>query len=114
VRVEMMGFIESPCLGKRMHSDSIPGDRGRVRVRVAMMRSQTYRIVGKSQSVLIMIGPITFTRTRTDECMPCGAARAAPRHSLLFHRGRLRSRMGQLLEAVRASRVLAVRTLCWP
>jgi hypothetical protein len=23
VRVEMMGFIESPCLGKRMHSDSI-------------------------------------------------------------------------------------------
>jgi hypothetical protein len=32
-----MGFIESPCLGKRMHSDSIPGDRGRVRVRVEMM-----------------------------------------------------------------------------
>jgi hypothetical protein len=23
VRGEMMGFIESPCLGKRMHSDSI-------------------------------------------------------------------------------------------
>jgi hypothetical protein len=37
VRVEMMGFIESPCLGKRMHSDSIPGDRGRVRVRVEMI-----------------------------------------------------------------------------
>jgi hypothetical protein len=35
----MMGFIESPCLGKRMHSDSIPGDRGRVRVRVEMMAS---------------------------------------------------------------------------
>jgi hypothetical protein len=35
-----------------------------VRVRVEIMGSQKCRIVGKSQSVLIMIDPITFTRTR--------------------------------------------------
>jgi hypothetical protein len=35
-------------------------------VRVEIMGSQNCRIVGKSQSVLIMITPIIFTRTRTD------------------------------------------------
>eukprot|EP01049_Picozoa_sp_SAG25_P000877 SAG25_NODE_33_length_20262_cov_33.203293_5_plen_95_part_00 len=36
-----------------------------VRVRVEiMMGSPTYRIVGKSQSVLAVIHPIVFTRTR--------------------------------------------------
>jgi hypothetical protein len=36
-----------------------------VRVRVEIMGSQKCRIVGKSQSVLIMIDPIIFTRTRS-------------------------------------------------
>eukprot|EP01047_Picozoa_sp_COSAG01_P030998 COSAG01_NODE_2182_length_8212_cov_7.046838_2_plen_172_part_00 len=35
-----------------------------VRVRVEIMGSQNCRIVGKSQSVLMMINPIIFTRTR--------------------------------------------------
>jgi ribosomal protein S14 len=35
-----------------------------IRVRVGIMGSQTCRIVGKSQPVLIMINPIIFTRTR--------------------------------------------------
>jgi hypothetical protein len=35
-----------------------------VRVRVEIMGSQKSRIVGKSQSVLMMINPIIFTRTR--------------------------------------------------
>jgi hypothetical protein len=34
-------------------------------VRVEIMGSQKCRIVGKSQSVLIMISPIISTRTRT-------------------------------------------------
>eukprot|EP01047_Picozoa_sp_COSAG01_P043380 COSAG01_NODE_3847_length_5644_cov_25.352209_7_plen_151_part_00 len=38
-------------------------DQG-VRVRVEIMGSQNCRIVGKSQSVLIMISPIIFTGTR--------------------------------------------------
>eukprot|EP01047_Picozoa_sp_COSAG01_P093188 COSAG01_NODE_24381_length_781_cov_1.016129_2_plen_146_part_01 len=36
-----------------------------LRVRVEIMGSQKCRIVGKSQSVLMMIDPIIFTRTRT-------------------------------------------------
>jgi hypothetical protein len=36
-----------------------------IRVRVEIMGSQNFRIVGKSQPVLIMINPIIFTRTRT-------------------------------------------------
>jgi|EP01047_Picozoa_sp_COSAG01_P017724 hypothetical protein len=36
-----------------------------IRVRVEIMVSQKCRIVGKSQSVLMMINPIIFTRTRT-------------------------------------------------
>ena len=40
-------------------------DDHHVRVRVEIMGSQKYRIVGKSQSVLMMIHPIIFTRTRT-------------------------------------------------
>jgi hypothetical protein len=36
-----------------------------LRVRVEIMGSQKCRIVGKSQSVLIMINPIIFTRTRS-------------------------------------------------
>jgi hypothetical protein len=35
-----------------------------VRVRVEIMGSQKCRIAGKSQSVLMMINPIIFTRTR--------------------------------------------------
>jgi hypothetical protein len=35
-----------------------------LRVRVEIMGSQKCRIVGKSQSVLIMTNPIIFTRTR--------------------------------------------------
>jgi hypothetical protein len=42
-----------------------------VRVRVEIRGSQTCRIVGRSQSVLIMIDPIIFTRTRRFECMQC-------------------------------------------
>jgi hypothetical protein len=38
--------------------------RADLRVRVETMGSQKCRIVGKSQSVLIMINPIIFTRTR--------------------------------------------------
>jgi hypothetical protein len=41
--------------------------RKKVRVRVEIMGSQKCRILGKSQSVLIMINPIIFTRTRTWE-----------------------------------------------
>eukprot|EP01047_Picozoa_sp_COSAG01_P009470 COSAG01_NODE_389_length_17708_cov_111.404452_10_plen_194_part_00 len=37
----------------------------RVRVRVEIMGSQTCRIVGKSQPVLVMSNPIIFTSTRT-------------------------------------------------
>jgi hypothetical protein len=39
-----------------------------IRVRVEIMGSQRCRIVGKSQSVLIMINPIIFTRTRIPLC----------------------------------------------
>jgi hypothetical protein len=38
-------------------------------MRVKIMGSQTCRIVGKYQSVIIVINPIIFTRTRTD-CAP--------------------------------------------
>ena len=36
-----------------------------LRVRVEIMRWQKCRVLGKSQSVLMMINPIIFTRTRT-------------------------------------------------
>eukprot|EP01047_Picozoa_sp_COSAG01_P020908 COSAG01_NODE_1196_length_11303_cov_16.500714_14_plen_63_part_00 len=42
-----------------------------VRVRVEIMGSQTCRIAGKSQSVLIMINPMIFTRTRTYWAVSC-------------------------------------------
>jgi hypothetical protein len=48
------GIIESPCLGKCMHSDSIPGG-GRVRGRVETMGSPKSGIVGKSQAVPVVI-----------------------------------------------------------
>jgi hypothetical protein len=41
-----------------------------VRVRVEIMGSPTYRIVGKSQSVLAVIHPIVFTRTRNTHGRP--------------------------------------------
>ena len=40
-----------------------------MRVRVEIMGSQNCRIVGKSQSVLVIINPIIFTRTRMCACM---------------------------------------------
>eukprot|EP01047_Picozoa_sp_COSAG01_P004527 COSAG01_NODE_150_length_23941_cov_44.277200_15_plen_213_part_00 len=47
--------------------------------RVEIMGSQTCRIVGKSQSGLIVINPIIFTRTRRPACQPCSAGLAAAR-----------------------------------
>ena len=40
-------------------------NHAQLRVRVEIMGSQKCRIVGKSQSVLILIDPIISTRTRT-------------------------------------------------
>jgi hypothetical protein len=40
---------------------------GWIRVRVEIMGSQKCGIVGESQPVLMMINPIIFTRTRTDQ-----------------------------------------------
>jgi hypothetical protein len=50
----------------------------RIRVRVEIMGSQTCRIVGKSQPVLIMINPMISTRTRT---RGVGGRRAGGTHS---------------------------------
>jgi hypothetical protein len=66
-------------LGPLVHVGAIVGSgltRGqKVRVRVELMGSQTCRIAGESQSVLIMINPIIFTRTRR-----CSAAPPPPSH----------------------------------
>jgi hypothetical protein len=40
-------------------------------VRVEIMGPGKYENVGKSQSVLIMINPIIFTRTRRTAIAPC-------------------------------------------
>jgi hypothetical protein len=47
--------------------------RDSVRVRVEIMGSQNCRIVGKSQPFLIVIHPITFTRTRNRPFWDAGA-----------------------------------------
>eukprot|EP01047_Picozoa_sp_COSAG01_P034554 COSAG01_NODE_2602_length_7394_cov_2.281563_2_plen_126_part_00 len=53
----------------RMDS-SVSASLGQVRVRVETMGSQTCRIAGKPQSVLVMINPMIFTRTRTTLAVP--------------------------------------------
>jgi hypothetical protein len=77
-----------PCLSSRLHhllkllrqSRSSGGHLSRhqphrtlchVRVRVEIMGSQKCRIVGESQSLLIMINSIIFTRTRTQMACVC-------------------------------------------
>jgi hypothetical protein len=60
-----------------------------LRVRVEIIGSQKHGIVGKSQSVLIMINPMIFTRTRTKArspveqqlCVPVCALRAELRRA---------------------------------
>jgi hypothetical protein len=47
-------------------------------VRVEVMGSQKCRIVGKSQSVFIMIYPIIFTRTRTVQLACCPGTASLP------------------------------------
>jgi hypothetical protein len=66
--------IGSPCLGLCTHCDPIPSAAGAIPpttartphppVRVEIMGSQKCGIVAKSQSALITINPIIFTRTR--------------------------------------------------
>jgi hypothetical protein len=48
-------------------------------VRVEIMGSQTCGFVGKSQSVLIMISPMIFTRTRKEDTRRAGCRVQMPK-----------------------------------
>ena len=68
-------------LSSGMAVTAAPG--GARRVRVEIIGSQNCRIVGKSQSVLIMINPIISTRTRMMYVMPlCWRRVIAAQHRL--------------------------------
>jgi hypothetical protein len=61
---QLFGHHERPA--NSVHASERPtrGEAEMIRVRVEIMESQKCRIVGESQSVLIMINPIISTRTR--------------------------------------------------
>jgi hypothetical protein len=64
-----------------------------LRVRVEIMGSQKCGIVGKSQSVLIMISPIIFTRARRAQSPTCPKRIAIS--SALSERVRVRVRVSE-------------------
>eukprot|EP01047_Picozoa_sp_COSAG01_P020068 COSAG01_NODE_1134_length_11558_cov_8.381360_12_plen_137_part_00 len=83
-------LIESACRGKCMHSDSIPPAEilsagSVIRVPVERMGSQESRIVGESQSVLVVISPMISPRTRINRATPAGGGGESVHDVALVH-----------------------------